>query len=72
MLALWFPIVSLAKATTTILLVVFTLVNISLLMIKLRKVPAPEGCPNYPLMLPLIGTLACAGFVIINLISMLT
>ena len=70
LLALWFPIDVLAKATTTILLVVFSLVNISLLMMKIRKVPKREGCPNYPLVLPLLGSVACVGFVVLNFISL--
>ncbi len=69
-LALWFPIVPLAKATTTILLIVFALVNASLLVIKYRKVPAPDGCPNYPLVLPLLGTAACIGFIVLNFSSL--
>lgn len=69
-LALWFPITSLAKATTTILLVVFTFVNVSLLVVKFRKTPAPENCPNYPLVLPLLGAMACAGFVALKFTSL--
>ena len=68
-LAMWFPIVPLAKATTTILLVVFALVNASLLAIKIRKLPAPEGCPDYPFVLPLLGTVACLGFVCLKFAS---
>jgi APA family basic amino acid/polyamine antiporter len=69
-LAIWFPIVPLAKATTTILLVVFALVNASLLVVKIRKIPAPENCPDYPLVLPLLGTTACLGFVVLKFSSL--
>ena len=68
-LALWIPIVPLAKATTTILLAVFTLVNASLLMIKFQKQPAPDGCPNYPLFVPLLGTASCVGFLVFKFAS---
>ncbi len=68
-LALWIPIVPLAKATTTILLIVFALVNASLLVIKLQKRPAAERAPDYPIILPLLGTLACIGFVVSNVVS---
>ena len=70
-LALWLPIVTLAKVTTTILLVVFTLVNVALVVIKIRHVALPEGCPNYPILLPVLGSLACAGFVLLNFISLM-
>ena len=67
-LALWFPIVPLAKATTTILLIVFASVNASLVVIKFRKLPVPAGAPDYPIVLPLLGTVACVGFVFLNLV----
>ena len=69
-LAVWVPIVPLAKATTTILLIVFAMVNASLLVLKLRKTPAPEGCPSYPIAVPILGTLACLGFIGLKIASM--
>lgn len=68
-LALWFPIVPLARATSTILLAVFAAVNAALLVIKYRKEPAPAECPSYPIVLPWLGTVACVLFLIFNLIS---
>jgi len=51
LLALWLPLVTLAKATSFILLAVFTLVNFALLRIK-RRTPAPAGVLSVPLWVP--------------------
>ncbi|NIQ01394.1 MAG: amino acid permease [Nitrospinaceae bacterium] len=66
-LALWFPLVTLAKATSSIILIIFTLVNLSLVAIKRRTPEPPEGAPRYPLILPVIGGLTSAGFLIFHL-----
>ncbi len=58
-LALFFPIGTLAETTTQFILVVFTLVNLSLVMLKIRKVPAPEGAYTVGLWVPVGGTIAC-------------
>lgn len=42
-LALFFPIGALVELTTQFILAVFALVNLSLVVLKLRKVAAPEG-----------------------------
>jgi amino acid transporter len=68
-LALWFPLVTLAKATSSIILVIFTLVNLALVVIKLRTPEPPEGAPNYPLALPVIGFLTSAGFFMFHLFA---
>ena len=54
-LGLSFDLVTLAEATSTIMLVVFALLNISLLIIKRRGEPAPEGAPCYSALLPALG-----------------
>ncbi|MCG6952705.1 MAG: APC family permease [Betaproteobacteria bacterium] len=64
LLALWLPLVTLAKATSAILLAVFTLVNLALVRIK-RRAPAPEGALALPLWVPVVAlilTLAILGF----------
>ncbi len=53
-LALGFPLVSLAEATSGMLLVVFALVNLALLRIR-RRHPAPPGVRSTPLAVPLTG-----------------
>lgn len=56
-LALWLPLVTLAKTTSFLLLVVFALVNLSLLRVKARA-PAAAGVRCYPRWVPAAG-LAC-------------
>ncbi len=58
-LALFFPIEQLAALTTQFVLVVFALVNMSLVLLKLRHVPAPDGIFTVPLWGPVLGVLFC-------------
>jgi amino acid transporter len=53
-LALTLPLVSLARATSAAILVVFALVNLALLRIR-RRTPAPPGVRVYPATMPLAG-----------------
>lgn len=62
LLALWFPLVWLAKATSTILLVIYALVNLSLLVIKHRDPDVAGEGPRYATWLPLLGFTACVTF----------
>ncbi len=68
-LALWLPIVTLAKATSSIILVVFVLINLSLVRIK-RHTPHPAGIRIYPMWVPVAGFLATAGFILFQLASL--
>jgi len=63
-LALIAPIGALAQATTQIVLTVFVLVNLSLLIIKARRDPAPAGAFLVPIWAPACGALASAGLLI--------
>jgi APA family basic amino acid/polyamine antiporter len=58
LLSLLLPILSLAKATSFIVLTVFVLVNVSLLAIK-RRYPLPDGIRPVPIWLPVLAALAC-------------
>jgi amino acid transporter len=63
-LALWLPLLSLAKATSFLILIVFSLVNLSLLRLK-RRTPVAEGVRSYPWWVPAAGfvtTLALMAF----------
>jgi APA family basic amino acid/polyamine antiporter len=60
LLALLLPLLSLAKITSAMVLVVFTLVNLALIRIK-RLGPPPEGVRAIPLWVPVLGVLASAG-----------
>ncbi|WP_308365360.1 MULTISPECIES: APC family permease [unclassified Microbulbifer] len=57
--ALWLPLVVLAKITAFIMLVIFSLVNISLVAIKLRSAKGNKGTINYPIWVPAVGFLLC-------------
>ncbi len=54
---------NLASITSMLLLVVFTLVNLALLRIKTRG-PGPEGAPDYPRIIPLLGAILSFGMVV--------
>jgi len=65
-LALWLPLVTLAKLTSLVTLIVFSLVNLSLWRIKLRD-PRPLGVMIFPLWLPLAGFFFSALFALFQL-----
>ena len=65
-LALWLPIVTLAKATSFIILVVFAFINLALVRIK-RRAPHPEGIRTYPMWVPAAGFLSTTGFVLFQI-----
>lgn len=69
-LAVALPIVTLAKATSLIVLIVFALVNLALVRIK-RRDPRPAGVRVCPLAIPLAGFLASTGFVALQLAELL-
>jgi len=64
------PLVSLAQLTSLLVLSIFTLVNISLIVIK-RRVPEHTGYIAVPLLIPCIGTLLCLGTIAYQLYSWL-
>jgi len=55
------PLERLAEATSLISLVIFALVDLALIVIKLRDGPPPEDTFEIPLAVPVIGLLACFG-----------
>ena len=57
--ALFFPIGILAERTSQVVLLVFVLINLSLLRIKWRGDPAPDGIFIVPAIVPIIGLLTC-------------
>ena len=65
LLALAFPIVPLAKATSFIILTVFVLVNASLL--KLKRADGPPPPVSYPTWVPFIGLLSCLAVLVSQL-----
>ena len=68
LLAVSGSLASLAQATSLIMLLVFSLVNLALLHIK-RKHPKPEGLIVFPVLIPLLGFVVSAAFIALELIS---
>ncbi len=68
-LALWLPLESLARMTSAIMLVNFTLVNAALARLKIRRVEAPDGSVQFPIAVPVLGALLCAAFLGIQLFA---
>jgi APA family basic amino acid/polyamine antiporter len=62
-LTLLLPLLSLAKLTSAMVLIVFTLVNLALIRIK-RLGPSPEGVRAMPLWVPVLGGLASVGILL--------
>ena len=69
-LALWFPLVALAKFTSFVILVVFALINFSLIRIK-RRDPAPADIRTYPAWIPWAGFVLTTAFVLYQTSTML-
>ena len=67
-LALWFPIESLAKATSYLILIVFTLVNAALVSIK-RTQPPVEGILTIPIWIPAAGFISSISLLLFQLLS---
>jgi amino acid transporter len=67
-LALWLPLVTLAKSTSFLVLIVFSLVNLSLLRIKWRD-PHPEGLRVIPQWIPAGGIIASLGLLLFQLLA---
>ena len=69
LLALGFPLVTLAKTTSFIIIVVFALVNFSLLIIRYRENSYIGNNKIYKLLLPLTGGLLCLGLLVLQVAS---
>lgn len=57
-MALFFPVESLAKSASLVILAVFTLINLSLVVIKKKIGPDSEAF-YVPIIIPIIGTILC-------------
>jgi amino acid transporter len=66
-LALWFPLEALAKGTSYLILIVFTLVNASLISIK-RRQPPVAGILNVPMWVPLAGLISSISLVLFQIL----
>ena len=68
MLALWFPLVTLAQITSLLTLLLFLLINAALVVIK-RHQPVVAGITSYPLAVPWMGILTIAIFLVVTAIN---
>lgn len=66
--ALWLPLVTLANLSSSLILIVFTAVNISLVRIK-RAGPNPEGIRTIPLWVPWTGAIVNTLFLLLQLFA---
>ncbi|NIM28779.1 MAG: amino acid permease [Gammaproteobacteria bacterium] len=66
-LALWFPLVRLAGATSFLVLAVFTLVNLALVVLKWRR-PVVVGVIPCPIWVPCVGAATSFGLLLSQLI----
>lgn len=66
--ALWLPLVTLATLTSFLILIVLTVVNVSLIQIKLHD-PHPEGVYLTPLWVPATGVIVNSTFLLLQLFS---
>jgi basic amino acid/polyamine antiporter, APA family len=57
--ALWLPLETLAKSTSFIMLLIFSLVNLSLLKLQINKVSIDSGIMTKDFFLPLIALVLC-------------
>ena len=67
-LAIWLPLETLAKGTSYLILIVFALVNASLISIKRSKPPA-EGVLNLPIWVPVAGFFSSISLVLFQLLA---
>ena len=68
--ALWLPLVTLAKLTSLAILLVFILVNLSLIRIKRFQQP-PAGIRVYPVWVPYGGLLLATALLVLQTLSVL-
>jgi len=61
--ALALPLENLARLSSTIVLAVFTMVNLALVFLKLRRPPPADGIV-FPFWIPVVGALISAAFVV--------
>ncbi len=67
-MALWLPIELLAKTTSFLLFLVFSMVNLALWRIKIRESEHPGNIIKLPLWIPVLGALTSLLFVVFQLL----
>jgi APA family basic amino acid/polyamine antiporter len=65
-LALWFPLETLAKGTSYLILIVFALVNAALISVKQTQ-PSVQNTPTIPMWVPVSGLISSISMVLFQL-----
>jgi amino acid transporter len=65
--ALWLPLLALARLTSAIILIVFAMVNLSLIRIKRQAPPVAADIPTWPIWVPAAGFVLSLAFVGVQL-----
>ncbi|MBI1395947.1 MAG: amino acid permease [Betaproteobacteria bacterium] len=68
--ALAIPLVSLARLTSLVVLVVFTLINLSLIRVKQRGPAPPEGVWQCPVWVPVIALLSSVALIVAQVVGL--
>lgn len=67
--ALWLPLESLARITSSIMLINFAVVNASLVKIKFTSREVPDAATTYPIAVPVLGCCLCLLFLGLQLVA---
>ena len=67
--ALFGRLAGLAQATSTLMLLIFAAVNLSLWRVKASHSQPPTGSPNIPRWLCLLGFVICSAFVLVSVVD---
>lgn len=67
--ALALPLLSLAQTTSFLVLAVFALVNVSLVVVKIRREP-PVGVFSVPIVIPVMAAVCCSGLLVHQIINL--
>lgn len=65
--ALWLPLLALARLTSAIILIVFAMVNLSLIRIKRQAPPVAADIPTWPIWVPAAGFVLSLAFVAVQI-----
>jgi amino acid transporter len=66
-LAMYFPLIGLAEATSFIILIVFSILNVALITIKIRADEVAPNSKTYPIWLPFSALTACLGILVFRI-----
>ncbi len=68
-LSLCFPLVGLAEATSFLILIIFSVLNVALIIIKTRGDSAAQDSKIYPVWLPYVALISCLGILVFKIFA---